>query len=73
MNDMLLNFAASLILLPGPILPSIDDVVSLVSPPAVERQVSAPAPLPSVDSLLALPAGFRAPGHEALSIQRVRN
>jgi hypothetical protein len=72
MNDMLLNFAWSLVLLPGPILPSVDDVVALVTPPAVER-AAAPAALPSVDSVLALPSGFRAPGYEALSIQRRSN
>lgn len=72
MNDMLLNFAATLVFLPGPVLPSLDDVVALVTPPAVE-QAATPAPLPSVDSLLALPDGFRAPGYQALSIQRGSN
>lgn len=55
----------------GPILPSFDDVVALVTPPAVEQHAAAPAS--SIESLLALPNGFRAPGYEALTIQRVRN
>lgn len=71
MNDLLINFVASMILLPGPILPSFDDVVALVTPPAVEQHAAAPAP--SLESLLATPSGFRAPGYEALTIQRVRN
>jgi hypothetical protein len=69
----LAGLVASTILLPGPILPSFDDVVALVTPPAVEQPVSAPATKPSIDSLLTLPSGFRAPGYEALTIQRVRN
>jgi len=69
MNDLLLNLAATLVFLPGPVLPSLDDVVALVTPPAAER-AAAPAALPSVDALLALPSGFRAPGFEALTAIR---
>lgn len=58
--------AIDFLLNPGPILPSLDDVTALfTAAPAVERH--APAPMPSIESLLALPSGFRAPGYEALT------
>jgi hypothetical protein len=55
----------------GPILPTAADVSALFSGGAPEQPAAAPAS--SIESLLALPNGFRAPGYEALTIQRVRN
>lgn len=67
MTDLLFNFATSLILLPGPVLPDVSGLFA-ASPPAVEQTVSAPGP--SIDRLLSMPSGFRAPGYEALTISR---
>lgn len=70
MNDLLLNFAATLILLPGPILPTAADVSALFAGGAPAIEQAAPAPALSTETLLALPSGFRAPGFEALSFSR---
>jgi hypothetical protein len=72
MNDLLLNFVWSLVLLPGPILPSADDVAALFAggAPAIEQPAASPPLAVSVDTLLRLPSGFRAPGFEALSFSR---
>lgn len=69
MNDLLLNFAATLILLPGPVLPSADDVAALFAggAPAIEQPAASPPLAVSVDTLLRLPSGFRAPGFEAIT------
>jgi hypothetical protein len=71
----LANLAAALLIGPNPIwhdLPDVSGLLASSTPPAVEQRAAEPAP-PSIDSLLALPSGFRAPGSEALTIQRVRN
>jgi hypothetical protein len=72
MNDLLINFVSSLVLLPGPILPTAADVSALFAggAPAIEQPAASPPPAVSVDTLLALPSGFRAPGFEGLAAVR---
>lgn len=72
MNDLLINAIGALVLGPVPIWQDVPDVGALFasSSPAVEQQAAAPVTPPSIDSLLALPSGFRAPGYEALSSLR---
>jgi hypothetical protein len=52
----------------GPILPDVSALFA--SAPVVEQRAAEPVAAPSIDRLLALPNGFRAPGYEALTISR---
>lgn len=69
MSDLLFNFLFDAVLNPGPTLADVSALftagASVLAPPA-----SAPAPAMSIDTLLALPNGFRAAGYEALTITK---
>ena len=72
MNDLLTNFVWSLVLLPGPVLPDVSGLFA-ASTPAAEHRAAEPVMAPSIDRVLAMPNGFRAPGYEALSFSRKAN
>jgi hypothetical protein len=69
MNDLLINFVASMLLGPGPILPTANDFSGWTTQP-VEQHVTVPAPLPGIENILALPSGFRLAGYGGLTMAR---
>jgi hypothetical protein len=64
------GLATSLILLPGPILPDVSGVFAANAGTSLtlEQRFSDPATMPSIETLLAMPSGFRAAGYDALTI-----
>jgi hypothetical protein len=64
------GLASALILGPGPILPDLSDVFAadVGTSLTVEQRFSDPTTMPSIETLLAMPSGFRAAGYDALTI-----
>jgi hypothetical protein len=60
----------TLIFLPGPILPDLSDVFAANAGTSLtlEQRFSDPATMPSFETLLAMPSGFRTAGYDALTI-----
>jgi hypothetical protein len=68
----LAGLVASLILLPGPLLPDVSGLSAADAGPrlTLEQRFFDPATMPDFETLLTLPTGFRAAGFDAMILSR---